>query len=227
MREAWADFRAGLWSENPVFRGMVGLCPALAVTTAASLALSLGAATLAVLAGSALAISLVRRWIPEQARIPCQVGIVGAFVTLVDMVLGLVAPETAEALGIFVPLIVVNSLVLGRMEGFARRNPPGRALLDAVGMGLGFTGALLVIGSVREILGAGTWFGQKLLGDGFIPLGILVTPSGAFLTLGVLVAFQNWAARSFSHRAGAERLLTARVQPRAQAPAAAGAPPRL
>ncbi len=183
-------FWKGLWDENPVLVQVLGMCPALAVSNTAQNALAMGLATLFVLTGSNLVVSLLRSFVPKQVRIATYILVIATFVTLVDMIIQAISLDLHRALGAFISLIVVNCLILGRAEAFASRHGPGRALLDALGMGVGFTGALLSLGAVRELLGAGSLFGVRVLPDAFEPWVVMLLPSGGFLTLaGWLLVF--------------------------------------
>ena len=185
-------FTRGIIKENPVFRLLLGMCPVLAVTVAAVYALGMGLAAMSVLICSNVVISLLRGVIPRKVRIPAFILIIATFVTLADMLLNAFTPALHEALGIFIPLIVVNCMILGRAEAFARKKPVVSSLVDALGIGIGFTLALLILGSVREILGAGTLFGLTLFGEAFEPMLLMATPPGAFITLGLLLALFNY-----------------------------------
>jgi electron transport complex protein RnfE len=191
-KQASAEFIKGLWRDNPVFTALLGLCPALAVTNSAINALAMGAATLFVLVGSSLLVSLLRKLIPKAVRISCYVIIIATFVTVADFSLQALLPGVHKELGAFIALIVVNCLILGRQEAFASRNPPGLALADATGMALGFTLALFCVGAIREILGAGSLFGVDLFGENFEPWVVMILPPGGFLTLGFLLVAFSW-----------------------------------
>lgn len=182
----------GLWKENPVFVAVLGLCPTMAVTNSLTNALVMGVATGGVLVGSSLLVSLARRFIPAQIRIAVYIVIIATFVTVVDYTLAALLPAAHKQLGAFIALIVVNCLILGRQEAFAAKNPPGLAVADAVGMSVGFTLALSVIGFIREILGSGTLLGFRVLGEGFEPWAIMVLPPGGFLTMGILLTVLAW-----------------------------------
>ena len=205
--------KQGLWKNNPALVQILGLCPTLAVTTSATNALGLGIATLAVLMMSNLAISLVRNWVPNEIRIPVYVMIIAALVTCVQLVLNAYLFELYQALGIFIALIVTNCIIIGRAESFANRNPPLLALFDGLMMGLGFTLVLLLLGSVREILGQGTLFAgaDQLLGPWAAHLKIVlfqadagvllaILPPGAFLALGFIIAAKNLVDARLSRR---------------------------
>ena len=205
--------KQGLWKNNPALVQILGLCPTLAVTTSATNALGLGIATLAVLMMSNLAISLVRNWVPNEIRIPIYVMIIAALVTCVQLVMNAYLFELYQALGIFIALIVTNCIIIGRAESFANRNPPLLALFDGLMMGLGFTLVLLLLGSVREILGQGTLFAgaDQLLGPWAAHLKIVlfqadagvllaILPPGAFLALGFIIAAKNLVDAHLSRR---------------------------
>ncbi len=186
------EFRKGLWSENAVFRQLLGMCPTLAVTNTAVNGTFMGLATLFVLVGSAATVSLVKDIIPRQIRLAAYVVIIATFVTMADLFLAGSFPPISKALGPYVPLIVVNCLVLGRAEAFSSKNSLAPSLADAIGMGLGFTGALVLLGSIREVLGSGSLFGLQLLGSWYEPWLIMVLPAGAFLSLGLLIGVINY-----------------------------------
>lgn len=187
----WKDFVRGLWAENPTFRLNIGLCPVLAVTTSAINGLSMGLATTLVLICSSALISLLKNLIPAKVRIPAYIIVIATFVTIVDLVMHAYLPDLHSVLGLFIPLIVVNCVVLGRAEAFAAKNSVLRSAVDGIGMGLGFTWALTLLGAIRELLGAGSFFGHALVSDGATTLGIMSLPPGAFITLGLLMAMMN------------------------------------
>lgn len=182
----------GLVKENPTFVLMLGMCPTLAVTTSAVNGLGMGLTTMAVLALSNLFISLLRKIIPNRVRIPAFIVIIASFVTAVQLLLEGYLPSLNKSLGVYIPLIVVNCIILGRAESYAYSNPPLPSLFDGIGMGLGFTVALTCIGAVREILGAGEIFGRAFLPDSFEPIRIFGQAPGAFFVLASLVALQNY-----------------------------------
>ncbi len=186
------EFLKGLWDENPVLRSLLGLCPTLAVTNSAVNGLAMGLATTFVLLSSSILISLLRKVIPYQVRIASYVVIIATFVTVADRFLAAYFPAISQALGPYVPLIVVNCLILGRQEAFSSKNNIRRSILDGAGMGSGFILILIVLGGIREILGSGSIFGIQLLGDWFNPWMVMVLPPGAFITLGLLIASGNW-----------------------------------
>ena len=187
----WSALLNGLLFENPTFVLMVGMCPTLAVTTAASNAIGMGLSTTVVLVCSNLFISLLRNMISEKIRIPAFIVVIASFVTIVEMVLKAYMPDLSATLGLYIPLIVVNCIIFARAEAFAIKNGPILALGDGLGMGLGFTVAITILASVREIFGAGTLFGMDLMGASYQPMAILTAPSGGFLTLGLLLIIVN------------------------------------
>lgn len=190
--EATQEFIKGLWRENPVFVAVLGMCPSLAVTNSAINGLAMGLATTFVLICSSLLVSMLRKAIPKQVRITAYIVIIATFVTVVDFMLAAFTPEIHKALGAFIALIVVNCLILGRQEAFASKNKIGLAFLDAAGMSIGFTFALLCIGIIREILGSGSIFGISLFGEQFEPWVIMILPPGGFFALGFLLLSFNW-----------------------------------
>lgn len=194
MARIWKDFLRGLWEENPAFRIMIGLCPTLAVTTSAINGMSMGLATTFVLVCSSALISLLKKVIPDKVRIPGFIIVIATFVTIVDLFMNAYMPDLHKVLGIFIPLIVVNCIVLGRAEAYASKNSVIASVFDGLGMGLGFTWALTLIGSIRELLGAGSIFGFRLVGEGVTTLGIMTLPPGGFITLGILIAVMNMIA---------------------------------
>ncbi len=192
MNRAGERLYNGLVKENPTFVMMLGMCPTLAVTTSAMNGLGMGLTTTAVLAMSNLFISALRKIIPERVRIPAFIVIIASFVTIVQLLLQAYLNDLNKALGVYIPLIVVNCIILGRAESFAYSNPPIASLFDGIGMGLGFTVALTCIGIVRELLGAGEIFGVHVMPDSFTPIGIFVLAPGAFFVLAGLTALQNY-----------------------------------
>jgi len=182
-----AEYVKGLWDENPVFRQLLGLCPTLAVTNAVINGIAMGLATTFVLLLSSLVISLIKKVIPNQVRIASYIVIIASFVTVADLFLQAFFYPISKALGPYVPLIVVNCVILGRQEAFSSKNSAGRSLIDALGMSTGFVLALLLLSSVREILGAGTFLGIQVLGSWFKPWIIMLLPAGAFIVLGILL----------------------------------------
>ena len=186
------EFVKGLYKENPVFRLALGLCPTLAVSNSVQNAVGMGAAATFVLLCSNVIVSLIRKGVPKKIRIPIYIVVIATFVTIVDLVMAGFAPALHKSLGIFVPLIVVNCIILGRAEAFAGKNNVFRSLIDGLGMGLGFTFALIVIAVVRELLGDGKLWGVPMLGGGYEPVLLFILPPGAFLTLGFFLGFFNW-----------------------------------
>jgi Na+-translocating ferredoxin:NAD+ oxidoreductase subunit E len=187
------DLTNGIYRENPVFKLALGMCPFLAVTTSVENALGMGAAATFVLICSNFLVSLFRNLIPSKVRIPCYIVIIATFVTLVDMVMNAYLPDLHKSLGIFIPLIVVNCIILGRAEGYANRHPVLNSVADAVGMGVGFTLAMIVLASFRELLGNGTWLNMNVLGSAYQnqPLLIAILAPGAFILLGFILGFFN------------------------------------
>lgn len=181
----------GIWKENPIFVQMLGLCPTLAVTTSATNGVGMGLSTTAVLVAANVLIAALRNVIPEGVRLPGEIVVVASLVTVVDMLMEGFTPALYSALGIYIPLIVVNCIILGRAEAYAMKNGPLLSAMDGIGMGLGFTIALVCIGSLREILGAGTIFGIKVTPAGFEPISIFILAPGAFFVLSILTALQN------------------------------------
>lgn len=183
-----AQLKNGLLTENPTFVQLLGMCPTLAVTTSVSNGIGMGLAATAVLIMSNFVISLLRKVIPSKVRIASYVTIIAGFVTMIDLLLQAFVPALSKSLGLFIPLIVVNCIILARAEAFASKNGPGRSALDGLSMGLGFTVALTLISAVRELLGAGTLLGFPVLGDRFEPATMMILPPGGFLVLGCLIA---------------------------------------
>jgi electron transport complex protein RnfE len=188
---AWKEFTKGLWEQNPTLRLILGMCPTLAVTTSASDAMGMGVSATFVLVASNVAISALRKVIPDSVRLPAFIVVIATFVTVVDLVMKAYTPELYKSLGIFIPLIVVNCIILGRAEAYAFKNNVALSLIDGLGMGAGFTLGLLTLGSIRELLGNGSVFGMSLLGGGYEPILIFVLPPGAFIALGFLIAGMN------------------------------------
>lgn len=184
-------FKNGLVNENPVLVQVIGMCPTLAVTTSAMNGLGMGLSTTAVLVCSNIAISLMRKIIPDKIRIPSFIVVIATFVTIVGMLLKAFLPALDKELGLFIPLIVVNCLILARAESFASKNGPLESAVDGLGMGLGFSLSLTVLGVIREIFGSGSIFGFNLFGASFEPILLFILPPGAFLTLGFLLAGFN------------------------------------
>ncbi|MBE0502834.1 MAG: electron transport complex subunit E [Desulfuromonadales bacterium] len=184
------EFTKGIVRENPLFRLLLGMCPALAVTTSVNNGLGMGVAVTGVLLASNIVVSSMRKIIPPGVRIPAFIVIIATFVTITDMLMHAFTPALYTSLGIFIPLIVVNCIILGRAESFASRNTLLPSVIDALGMGIGFTLALVVVSAVREVLGAGTFFGLQLLPEN-IPALIMILPPGGFIALGCLLGLMN------------------------------------
>lgn len=199
-KHAFSAFINGLIRENPTFVLMLGMCPTLAVTTSVTNGIGMGLSTTAVLICSNVVISLLRKFIPNKIRIASYIVIVAGFVTIVEMLLNAYVPTLSQSLGIYIPLIVVNCIILGRAEAFASKNGIAASFFDGLGMGLGFTCSLTLIAAVREILGAGTFAGHSLFGGSFQPISIMILPPGAFLTLGILLAAINGIARKIKNK---------------------------
>lgn len=210
--ELGRTFSRGLLKENPALRQMLGMCPMLAVTTAVTNGIGMGVATTFVLVCSGVVVSLLRKVIPATVRIPAFITIIASFVTLVMMLVKAYLPELDESLGIYLPLIVVNCIVLGRAEMFASKHGPVEAAADGLGMGLGFTMALVAMSGIREILGAGTFLGARVLPSFIEPAIIMVMPAGGFAVLGFLLALSVWIEEHPRHRTKME---TARFGPSA------------
>ncbi|WGS65387.1 electron transport complex subunit RsxE [Marinitoga aeolica] len=184
------NLKAGLFQQNPTFIQVLGMCPTLATTTNAENALGMGLATLAVLILSNIVVSLIKKLVPKNIRIPIYIVVIASFVTMVDLLMHGYTYDLWKTLGLFIPLIVVNCIILGRAESFASKNSVLDSIYDALGMGLGFTGSLILLGSVRELLGNGTIFGLPIWGDA-MKLYVMILPPGAFLVLGMLLAMFN------------------------------------
>ena len=197
------NFTKGLLKENPVLVLLLGMCPSLATTTSVTNAIGMGLSATFVLMCSNFAISLVRKFIPNKIRIAAYVVIIATFVSVVEMLLKAYLPDLSKSLGMFIPLIVVNCIILARAESFAAKNSPLPSAMDGISMGLGFTGALTIIGAIRELLGNGTILGFAIFGQAFNPALIFILPPGAFLVLGVLIAVINMITdKSKSKEAG-------------------------
>lgn len=196
------EFNKGIIDENPIFRLVLGMCPTLAVTTAAINGLSMGLATTFVLISSNLFVSILRKVIPDNVRIPAYVVVIATFVTITDYVMNAYVPDLHATLGIFIPLIVVNCIILGRAEAFAGSNPIVPSVVDGLGMGIGFTLSLIAISSVREILGVGTLFGTNIMGSNFQPAIMMILPPGGFITMGILLGLFNYFETRSKSRKG-------------------------
>jgi electron transport complex protein RnfE len=193
---AGKEFIKGVYKENPVFRLMLGLCPTLATSSSVNNAVGMGASVIFVLVCSNFIISLINRWVHPKIRIPIFIMIIATFVTIVDLVMAGFFPALHKSLGLFIPLIVVNCIILGRAEAFASKHGSIYSILDGLGMGFGFMLAIVIIATFREILGNGTWLGLSVLGKNYQPALLMILPPGAFLMIGILIGFFNW----FEHR---------------------------
>lgn len=196
----WRELIKGLWDQNPIFRIVLGMCPTLAVTSLVENGIGMGLAATFVLICSNAAISAVRNIIPDKVRIPCYIVIIATFVTVVDLVMNAYVHELYKRLGIFIPLIVVNCIILGRAEAFARRNTVWLSVADGLGMGLGFTLALVAVAGVRELAGNGTFMGHAM--GGFTPALLFILPPGGFIVLGILLAGMNRLQAVLARRRG-------------------------
>ena len=193
--------KKGLVSDNPVLVQLLGMCSTLAITTSISNGLGMGISVTAILICANVVISLLRKIIPEQIRIAAYIVVIAGFVTMVDLLLQAFLPEIAESLGVFIPLIVVNCIILARAESFASKNKPGAAALDGLCQGIGYTLVLLVMSGIRELLGSGTLAGHEIFPGEYGAL-MMVLPVGGFLTLGFLIALMQWAQRKLSTQGG-------------------------
>ncbi len=186
------QLKEGILTNNPIFVQLIGMCPTLATSTSLKNGIGMGLAVTFVLMCSNLVISLLRKFIPSKVRIAAYIVIIAGFVTIVDLSLQAYLPELSSSLGMFIPLIVVNCIILARAEAFASKNGPLPSLIDGLSMGLGFTVAISILSTVRELLGSGTIYGLPVFGDGYTPIIMLILPAGGFLTLGLLIAlFQH------------------------------------
>jgi electron transport complex protein RnfE len=197
---AMKEFTKGLWAENPIFRIVLGLCPTLAITTSASNGIGMGLAATFVLVCSNVIISALRKFIPRKIRIPGYIVIIATFV--VDLAMNAYFHELHKSLGIFIPLIVVNCIIMGRAEAYAQKNGVVFSLLDGLGMGLGFTISLVVIGVIREVIGNGTLFGAPIMWQSYIPFLLMILPPGAFILLGSMLGAMNRIEIALARRAG-------------------------
>ena len=191
MKELRRIFVNGIIDENPTFRMVLGMCPTLAITTAVSNGIGMGLAVTFVLVFSNLVISLLRKAIPDQIRIPAFIVVIATFVTIVQLVVKAFVPALDAALGVFIPLIVVNCIIFGRAEAFAFKNKPIPAMVDGLGMGIGFTLAITLISAIRELFGVGTLLGAQVMPAGYMPMDILIRPAGGFIVLGLTLAAMN------------------------------------
>jgi len=191
MKELRRIFMNGIIDENPTFRMVLGMCPTLAITTAVSNGIGMGLAVTFVLVFSNLVISLLRKAIPDQIRIPAFIVVIATFVTIVQLVVKAFLPALDASLGVFIPLIVVNCIIFGRAEAFAFKNKPVPAIVDGLGMGIGFTIAITMICAVRELFGVGTLLGIQVMPANYMPMDLLVKPAGGFIVLGLMLAAMN------------------------------------
>lgn len=191
MKVLLERLKNGIFTENVIFVQVLAMCPTLAVTTSAKNAIGMGLASTVVLIGSNFVVSLLRKVIPDKIRIPAFIVIIASFVTLLQFLMQGFVPELYKSLGIFIPLIVVNCVILGRAEAYASKNPPIASIFDGLGQGLGFTAALLIIGLVRELFGTGKMFDMQIMPASFQPALIMILAPGAFFTLGILMAIMN------------------------------------
>lgn len=196
-------FLGGVITENPTFRLVLGTCPTMAVTTSAINGIGMGAAATFVLIGSNVVISLLRNFIPDKIRIPAFIVVICTFVTMVQMLMQAFVPSLYASLGMFIPLIVVNCIILARAEAFASKNPVLPSAVDGLGMGLGFTLAITLMGAIRELIGSGSIFGVQIFGEAFEPMLLLVLPAGGFLVFGLMLAAINIITGKFEARRAA------------------------
>ncbi|MBZ5603900.1 MAG: electron transport complex subunit E [Acidobacteriia bacterium] len=211
--ETFVAFTAGLWKQNPVFVMVLGMCPTLAITNSVRNAIAMGLATTFVMASANAFISMVRKLVPKQVRIATYISMIATSVTIVDYLVKAISIPVYKALGPFIPLIVSNCLTLERAESYAGKNPIGKSILDGLGMGLGFTFALTCLGTVREVLGAGTFLGFPLFGSNFEPWVLFLLPPGGFITLAMwLLTFTLWRERSDKRKRAREAALEKPVE---------------
>ena len=203
MSNLFKTFKNGIFNENPTFRLVLGMCPTLAVTTSVSNGIGMGFSTTAVLVCSNIVISLIRKMVPEKIRIPAFIVVIATFVTMVDLFMKAFLPSLSESLGLYIPLIVVNCIIFARAESFASKNTPGLAAADGLGMGLGFTLALILLSAVRELIGAGSILGFPVLGTAYQPALLFVLAPGGFLTLGILLGIVNKIGELRQNKEGA------------------------
>jgi len=199
---AMKELTKGLWTENPIFRIVLGMCPTLAITTSAENGIGMGLAATFVLVCSNVMISALRNVIPKKIRIPGYIVIIATFVTVVDLVMNAYFHPLHKALGIFIPLIVVNCIIMGRAEAFAQKNGVFYSMLDGIGMGLGFTISIVFIGMIREIIGYGTVFGATVMGASYVPFILIILPPGAFVLLGSMLGGMNRLEIYMAKKAG-------------------------
>ncbi len=196
----WKEFSKGLYRQNPVFKQALGLCPFLAVSSSVSNGLGMGMAATFVLVCSNFLISLLRKGVPAKIRIPIYIVVIATFVTIIDLVMAGFLPDLYASLGIFVPLIVVNCIILGRAEAFAGKNKVLPSVVDGLGMGVGFTLALFILSAIREVIGNGTFLGIPVLGVDFEPALAFALPPGAFITIGFILGFITWLEKRRSQK---------------------------
>ena len=199
---AMKEFTKGLWTENPIFRIVLGMCPTLAITTEAFNGIGMGLAATFVLVGSNVMISALRNFIPKKIRIPGYIVIIATFVTVVDLVMNAYLHPIYLKLGIFIPLIVVNCIIMGRAEAYAQKNGVLYSLLDGLGMGLGFTISIVVISMIRELIGFGTMFGVQIMGQAYVPFLLIILAPGAFILLGSMLGAMNRLEIYMAKKAG-------------------------
>lgn len=197
-------FMNGILNENPTFRLLLGMCPTLAVSTAASQGLGMGLSTAFVLVFSNMVIAMLRKIIPERVRIPSYVVVIATFVTIIDLLIKAFMPSMSSSLGIYIPLIVVNCIIFARAESFASKNAVLPSIMDGLGMGLGFTCSLTLLSSVREIIGSGTWFGMQVMPATYKPMAIVVSPTGGFIVLGIMILIVNAVVNIIAKRKNAK-----------------------
>ena len=198
MNRIIKEFTKGLWKEMPPFRLVLGLCPTLAVTKSAENGIGMGIAATFVLICSNIIISIMRNAIPKKVRIACYISIIATFVVIVELLMQAFTYGLYERLGIFIPLIVVNCIILGRAEAFASKNSPVLSAVDGLGMGLGFTISLFIVGSIREVIGAGTLFSMNIMGESYQPFTFMIEAPGAFICLGLILCIMNAVGKSGS-----------------------------
>lgn len=197
----WKEFSKGLYEQNPVFKQALGCCPTLAVSSTVSNGIGMGLAATFVLVCSNLLISMLRKGVPAKIRIPIYIVVIATFVTIIDLAMAGFTPDLYARLGIFVPLIVVNCIILGRAEAYAGKNKVLPSIIDGLGMGVGFTLALLVLGAIREVIGNGTFLGIPVFGVDFEPVMVFALPPGAFITIGFILGFIAWLEKKRSQKA--------------------------
>lgn len=197
-------FMNGILSENPTFRLLLGMCPTLAVSTAASQGLGMGLSTTFVLVFANLVIAALRKIIPDRVRIPSYIVVIATFVTIIDLVIKAFLPSLSSSLGIYIPLIVVNCIIFARAESFASKNEVLPSIVDGLGMGLGFTCSLTLLSAVREIIGSGKLFGAQVMPAAYKPMAIVVSPAGGFIVLGIMILIVNAVVKSVGKHKGAK-----------------------